>query len=183
MIVTKNTHKLFHKSLSKPIMKIGATNSSHSVPPILTSDTPMPNPSTSMQPILIRCHRVQLANSLLPRFLISEIPRFWICVTEFWKLTVGHQIGTTEISVSVSLRFKSCYLWSNSVPPSFTLRCHRVGHFRCNGWIFGDAYIYPFTTTHSKEKHSELFHTCPIQFFEREPPTHVLRSSHSTPTI
>jgi hypothetical protein len=106
-----------------------------------------------------------------------------IGLTELCNLIVGHLIGTTEIYVSVSPRFKSCYLWSNSVPPSFILRCHRVGHFRCNGWIFGDAYIYPFTTTHSKEKHSELFHTCPIQFSEREPPTHVLRSSHSTLSI
>ena len=143
----------------------------------------MPNPNLLVQLILFRCHRVQLANFLLPRLLKSEFPRFWIGVSELWKLTVGHLIGTAEIFVSVSPRFKSCYLWSNSVPLSFILRCHRVGHFRCNGWIFGDAYIYPFTTTHSQEKHSELFHTCPIQFSEREPPTHVLRSSHSIPTI
>ena len=34
VIVIKNTHKLFHKSLSKPIIKIGATKNFHSVPPI-----------------------------------------------------------------------------------------------------------------------------------------------------
>ena len=36
VIATKNTHKLFHKSLSKPILKIGATNNfhrSHRFPP------------------------------------------------------------------------------------------------------------------------------------------------------
>ena len=143
----------------------------------------MPIASTSVQPILIRCHRVQLANFLLPRFLKLEIPRFWIGVTELCNLTVGHLISTTESYVSVSPRFKSYCLLITSVPPSFTLWCHRVGHFRCNGWIFGDAYIYPFTSTHSKEKHSELFHTCPILFSEREPPTHVLRSSHFIPTI
>ena len=85
------------------------------------------------------------------------------------NLTVGHLIGATEFPISVSLRFKSCHLLVTSVPPRLTHRCHRVRHFVCNGWIFGDAYIYPFTTTYSKEKHSELFHTCPIQFSEREP--------------
>ena len=108
---------------------------------------------------------------------------FWIGVTELRNLTVGHLIGTTENYKSVSPRFKSCHLLVTSVPPRFTHRCHRVGHFVCNGWIFGDAYIYPFTTTYSNEKHSELFHTCPIQFSEREPPSLVLRSRSSTPTI
>ena len=108
---------------------------------------------------------------------------FWIGVTKLCNVTIGHLISTTEIYISVSPRFKSYCLLVTSVPPSFILRCHRVGHFRCNGWIFGDAYIYPFTTTHSKEKNSELFHTCPILFSKREPPTHVLRSSYSTPSI
>ena len=68
VIVTKNTHKLFHKSLSKPIMTIGATNFSHSVPPIPTSHSPMPNPSHSVQPILHRCHRFQLPTFCLAIF-------------------------------------------------------------------------------------------------------------------
>ena len=107
----------------------------------------------------------------------------WIGVTKNGNLTVGHLIGATEFPISVSPRFKSCHLLVTSVPPRLTHRCHRVGHFVCNGWIFGDAYIYPFTTTYSEEKHSELCHTCPIQFSEREPPSLVLRSRSSTPTI
>ena len=76
VIVTKNTHKLFHKSLSK-------VKYPKSVQPTLStrchrfpySDRPKPNPSLSVQPFLLRCHRVQVANFLLRKFTISVPPR------------------------------------------------------------------------------------------------------------
>ena len=75
VIVTKNTHKLFHKSLSKvkypKSVQPTLSTRCHQFP---NSDIPMPNPSTSVQPIQLQCHRVWVANFLLPRFTKSVPP-------------------------------------------------------------------------------------------------------------
>jgi hypothetical protein len=144
VIVTKNTHKLFHKSLSKAYH-------AKSVPPIFPTRPYRFSPQTDpSQTLSFRYNRfcIGATEFRLPTFCcpFSSIRNFrvvWIGATEFCNLTVGHLIGTAEIYISVSPRFESCYLLSNSVPPSFTLRCHRVGHYRCNGWIFWRCLYIP----------------------------------------
>ena len=130
-----------------------------------------------------RCHQDGLTNFLLPccnyfgltEMLQSVPPKrglpyhctsvapscFHSVPPKLQKFTSFAQVGLTEISN----------------------RCHRVWSKMCNGWISCGGYIYPSTTLLPSKR---AIRTClhfHHTFFEREPPTHVLRSSYSNPTI
>ena len=112
---TKNTHKLFHKSLSKAkypkSVQPTIPTRSHRFP---NSDKPMPNPIQSVQPILHRCHQVQLANFLLPGFIKSVLPSF---------LNRRHRVAQSD-------RWSPHrYHRDSKVIAFWSLRYHRVLHF------------------------------------------------------
>src|SRR6266496_855332 len=71
---------------------------------------------------------------------------------------------------------------NQSVPPSLTIRSHRVESNVCNGWILCGDYIYPSTPSSFVERAIRPCLHFHQSFSEKEPPTHVLRSRHSIPT-
>ena len=122
VIVTKNTHKLFHKSLSKAKYPISVqptiSTRWHRFP---NSDRPMPNPSTSVQPIPLRCHRVWVANFLLPRFTKSVPPSLGNCLGQPNRTHRDLYIGLIKTPKVATFCTSRCNRVFTPVSPSWAI--------------------------------------------------------------
>ena len=154
VIVTKNTHKLFHKSLSKAYH-------AKSVPPNFPTRPYRFSPQTDpSQTLSFRYNRfcIGATEFQLPLFLNLEFPSFLDRCHRVCILTVGHlcryyrelYIGLNEIQKLLPIEQLGTTEFYTSVSPSWSVKG--------NGWIFWRCLYIPLHH-HSLEK--ETLRTIP----------------------
>ena len=122
----------------------------------------------------------QLSVALLLHFGPTEMMQ---SVPPKWGFALPLHIGRSEMfpfgptGTSKFISFALVGLTENSS------RCHRVWSKVCNGWISCGGYIYPSAPLLPSKRAIKTCLHFHHTFSEREPPTHVLRSSYFNPTI